>query len=391
MTSERAAVGSLGRDRAFPIILTAAYAVAVGQGLVLPFLPDLLARVEPAGAAAHGREVGLVMAVYFAGGLATASYWGRLSDRFGRRQVMLIGMTGFAVTLALTTTATSLAGLYLLRALNGAFGVAVIPVGLAAVADRFPDGPDRGRRFAWINAAVVIGFLSGPALGELAAAGGWRWPFYASALFAASAALPLLGMPATARTPMARPASGQPGRRSGLALTLAVSALAAGGLAAMEVVVAMAPEARGLTRQSVSFLFSLCALLMLAAQLLQFRGQDAAWRATRRLRTMLALETIALGGVALAGGIWGLAISISILAWSTATLMLLTSYLASRQSPAAQGWGLGLQSAAATAGQLAGSSLVSWLDPTRGVGALWLFALATGLLCLGGFPLRARR
>lgn len=379
------------RDRTFVIALVAAYAIAVGQGFILPFLPGLLQRIGTGGTAERAGQVGLVMAAFFAGGLFTASLWGWLSDRFGRRRVLLAGMIGFAVTLALTAVETSLSGLYLLRVLNGAFSVAVIPVALAVVADQFPDGAIRGRRFAWLNAVVVAGYLSGPVLGELVATAGRNWPFYAPALLVAGAAISVLLLLMTASAPISvQLAAPDPPRRRDLALLLAVSATAAGGLAATEVFVAMAPEAHSLTRQSVSLLFGLCALTMLAAQLLQFRKSNAGQHAARLLRAMLALEAVALAAAPFGDGFWGLAVTISILAWSTATLLLFSSYLVSQLTPAAKGWGLGLQYAAVAGGQLVGSMLVGGLAKTGGIVPLWLFAVAAGLLCLGANRLAPR-
>ncbi|MBI5941032.1 MAG: MFS transporter [Caulobacterales bacterium] len=371
------------RDRIFGIALVLAYTVSVGQGFVLPFLPDLLERIETAEAADRADQVGLAMAAFFAGGLLTAPLWGWLSDRFGRRPVLLAGMIGFALTLALTARVNSVPGLYLFRALNGAFGVAVVPITLATVADLFPEAAERGCRFAWINAVVVFGYLSGPVLGELLSRVGWTWFFAAPALLAAAVTAPVFLLPkATPLRSTVQQALASPPGRTRLALWLAVSATAAGGLAAMEVVVAMAPEARGLTRSSVSLLFGVCSLLMLGAQLLQFLKSDTGQQAARLTTPMLALQVIALGAVSLIDGFWGLAAAISILAWSAATLLLFSSYLISRLTPASHGWGLGLQYAAAATGQFLGSTLVSGLGGARGAGALWLFALAAGLLCL---------
>lgn len=292
-------------------------------------------------------------------------------------------MIGFALTLALTARVNSVLGLYFFRGLNGAFGVAVVPITLAAVADLFPEAAARGRRFAWINAIVVIGYLSGPVLGELLSTVGWTWFFAAPALLATAVAATVFFLPKAPpmRTAVRQSQAAPPGRTR-LALWLAVSATAAGGLAAMEVAVAMAPEARGLTRSSVSLLFGICSLLMLGAQLLQFLKSDTGQQAARLTAPMLMLEAIALGAVTFVGGFWGLAVAISILAWSTATLLLFSSYLISRLSPASHGWGLGLQYSAAAMGQFLGSTLVSGLTGARGAGALWLFALAAGLLCL---------
>ncbi len=371
------------RDRIFLVALVLAFTVSVGQGFVLPFLPDLLARIGTTDAADRADQVGLAMAAFFAGGLLTASLWGWLSDRFGRRPMLLAGMIGFALTLALTARVNSVFGLYLFRALNGAFGVAVVPITLAAVADLFPEAAARGRRFAWINAIVVIGYLGGPVLGELLSRVGWTWFFVAPALLAAAVTAPVFLLPkATPLRTAVQQAPVVPAGRTRLALWLAVSATAAGGLAAMEVVVAMAPEARGLTRSSVSLLFGICSLLMLGAQLLQFLKPDTGQQAARLTTPMLALQAIALGAVAFIGGFWGLAAAISILAWSAATLLLFSSYVISRLSPASHGWGLGLQYAAAATGQFLGSTLVSGLAGARGAGALWLFALAAGLLCV---------
>ena len=165
-----------------------AYVVAVGYSVVLPFLPGLVGRAADAGdAAARARTVGGLVAAFSAAALMLSPAWGWLSDRWGRRPVLLLGMTGFAATLALSAWDDSLWRLYLYRGLNGAFSAAVTPVAFAFVADRSADDLDRARRFAWLNALVLAGY----ALGD-------RWELVESYVGVASKAVVVLVLAAAA-------------------------------------------------------------------------------------------------------------------------------------------------------------------------------------------------
>lgn len=134
----------------------------VGFGIVLPLLPFYGDRFG-----ASGVEIGLLVAVYSAAQLLFSPLWGRLSDRFGRRPILIIGLVGSAVSYLIFGYARSLLVLFISRIMAGVGG-ANIPVAQAYIAD-ITDPEDRAGSMGLIGAAFGLGFIFGPALGGLLA------------------------------------------------------------------------------------------------------------------------------------------------------------------------------------------------------------------------------
>ena len=152
------------------------FIVSAGYGALLPVLPGWLASMLPgANANEVGRHVGFLSGVYAAGVLVGAPLWGVVSDRVGRGRVMMLGLVGYVASLLLLLipAVASLWGIYTLRATTGFFVAAVVPVVAALVAEHTPE-KQRARRFAWLGAMSLLGFLFGPAL-SAAASGVGPW------------------------------------------------------------------------------------------------------------------------------------------------------------------------------------------------------------------------
>lgn len=132
----------------------------VGFGIVLPILP-FYARDLGAG----GLQVGLLVTVYSAVQLVMAPLWGRISDRFGRRRVLILGLLGSAAAYIIFARADSLALLFLSRIVGG-IGGSTIPVAQAYIADVTPP-TRRAGNMGLIGAAFGLGFVIGPALGGI--------------------------------------------------------------------------------------------------------------------------------------------------------------------------------------------------------------------------------
>ena len=109
-------------------------------------------------------HVGLLTGVYALGQLFFAPAWGRLSDRTGRRPLVLLGIGGYVIAQVLFGVATSLPLLYAARILGGILSSATLPVSAAYVADMTTEA-ERGRGMAWLGTATSLGFVVGPALG----------------------------------------------------------------------------------------------------------------------------------------------------------------------------------------------------------------------------------
>jgi DHA1 family tetracycline resistance protein-like MFS transporter len=154
----------------------------VGFGIVLPILPryaeDL--HVSPG-------VIGLVVASFSVAQMVGAPLIGRLSDRIGRKPVLVLSLAGTAVGSLVTGVAGSVWILLLGRVIDGSSGASV-SVAQAAVAD-VADPDQRPRLLGLLGAAFGVGFVVGPAIGALAAFGGPHIPFFVAAAIAGTNAL----------------------------------------------------------------------------------------------------------------------------------------------------------------------------------------------------------
>lgn len=151
----------------------------LAMGVVIPVLPKLveeLSNASPADAVRIGGWIALTWAV--AQFIATPIQ-GALSDRFGRRPVLLLSMTGLGLDYVLTALAPSIAWLFIARALSGATA-ASFSTANAYIADTTPP-EKRPQAFGLMGAAFGIGFVVGPALGGLAGSYDPRLPFWVAA------------------------------------------------------------------------------------------------------------------------------------------------------------------------------------------------------------------
>ena len=155
----------------------------LGFGIVLPLLPRYARDFD-----ANGLELGLLMASFSAMQLLFAPLWGRLSDRRGRRPMIMLGLGGSTASYVLFAVADTYALLLVSRLLAGLFA-ATIGTAQAYIAD-VTGRDDRGKEMALIGAAFGIGFTLGPVLGWLAHEfGGVRGPGFVAAGFSLVALL----------------------------------------------------------------------------------------------------------------------------------------------------------------------------------------------------------
>ena len=146
----------------------------VGFGIVLPLLP-----LYADGFGATGTAVGLLVTVYSVAQFFMAPLWGRLSDRFGRKPILVLGLLGSALAYLVFAWSRSLAWLFASRILAG-IGGATIPVAEAYIADVTPPARRAGN-MGLIGAAFGLGFTIGPALGGVMASVSFEAPGYLAA------------------------------------------------------------------------------------------------------------------------------------------------------------------------------------------------------------------
>jgi multidrug resistance protein len=165
----------------------------VGFGIVVPILPRYAERFG-----ASPTTVGLLVASFSIAQLVFAPIWGRVSDRIGRKPVLIASLIGTALGSLLTGLAGTLWLLFAGRIVDGISGASV-SVAQAAVAD-IAEPAQRARLLGLLGAAFGLGFVAGPAIGALAVLGGPHVPFLiAAAIAAVNAVIAWRRLPETKR------------------------------------------------------------------------------------------------------------------------------------------------------------------------------------------------
>ena len=168
---------SKSKNASLAIVYITVFIDLMGFGIILPLLPFYAVAYG-----ASGLWVGILTTAYSAAQFAGAPIIGRLSDRFGRRPILLTALAGSALSLTMTGLATNLYMLVAARALAGLFGGS-IAAAQAYVAD-VTTVTDRSKYMGLLGASIGMGFVFGPAIGAALSSFG----FGAAALVAAGIA-----------------------------------------------------------------------------------------------------------------------------------------------------------------------------------------------------------
>lgn len=364
--------------RQLTFLAAALFIVSLGYGALMPVLPAWLAQFPGSRDAADiAREVGFLSGSYAAGVLIGAPLWGYVSDRIGRRRILMIGMVGFVASLLLLLVAPSWGSLWVIYALRTAAGLcvaAVIPVVPAIVAEHTPEA-QRARRFAWLGAASLGGFLFGPVLYALGLALA-RW--FGAGGAAASADLVILMsavlgaaiMLGLAWTLPPRPASAVSAdtvtttdKAMNVVALFGLSGVAMFVLSGFEVgIVLQGQQHVGLTTQQISLMFAECSLAMLTVNALLFFTsllEKVPSRVLVIVGMLVSLTGLAILAVHEETG-W-MYLGVSLTGAGIGLVLPVIAYLAAATSPRRLGAVMGGITAAAGLGQVLGSSAGGWL------------------------------
>lgn len=156
------------------VLMLTVFVDMLGFLIVLPLLPFYAERLG-----ASPFLVGALVSSFALAQVAAAPLWGRLSDRLGRRPMILAGLTVSAVAYVIFESADAVWLLFVSRLVQGAGG-GTVGVVQAYLSDSVPKG-DRAKALGWLTAASSAGVMAGPAIGSLAAAWGVVGPGYLAA------------------------------------------------------------------------------------------------------------------------------------------------------------------------------------------------------------------
>ena len=354
-------------------LMLAVFTVSVGFGVVLPLLPYLIERLLGVGvqAAQVSRHTGLLTAVYTFSLFLFAPMWGRLSDRRGSREVLLIGLLGFGITMLVFSLVESLNAVYIERLLSGFFAAAVTPVAAATIGNFTTIKEGRARRLSFVSLAGIAGFLLGPMLGVFVTriatnlltltlpAGSITIPLAATAMlaFLVSAAVAFAvprskgnNQPKSAKTASDNKTTWLVPKL--LILTFIVSA----GVGVFEVGLALrGKQELSLTPYQIALMFTECSLVMFVMQAIIF----SPWFKPDKTRWLItpALFVLAVGLFLIpwAANFKLMLVVIGAVAASAGILSPILTYWISAKAGSAQGWELGKQTAAASLGVTLGS------------------------------------
>ena len=394
MTRKRGRTG-LRLPAGFGTIWTTVAVDLIGFGIVLPILPLYAERFG-----ASPAKVGLLLSSFSVAQVLMAPVWGRLSDRYGRKPVLLVSLFGTAIGSFLTGAATTLWLLFIGRLVDGASGASV-SVAQAAVADLAPE-EQRPHLFGLLGAAFGVGFVLGPAIGALAAFVGPRVPFYLAgsvALLNAVVALRRLPETATVRAAV-HPADRAQASSNSVPTTLsakranavlwrlaAVAFIAMLAFSGFEATFALFGQRRfHLSLSSTGGVFTVIGLVLVGVQGGLVRPTVKRLGPEQTLRLGLGLNVVGLAALAAAHN-WGVLIAALVLlvvgqGLATPTI---TTLVASRAGEVRRGAALGVQQAASGAARIIGPSGAGALFGHAGVAVPYaagagLTAAAVGLL-----------
>ncbi|MCY3410013.1 MAG: MFS transporter [Candidatus Heimdallarchaeota archaeon] len=149
------------KSRSLAVLALALFVDSLGFGLVIPLLPFFATSLG-----ANEIQYGLLISVFAFCHFLFAPIWGRLSDQYGRRPIILIGVLGSSVSFILFGLSNTLGFLFVTRIITGFFTAATLSTANAYIADSTTK-EERSKYYGILGAANGLGFTLGPAIGGL--------------------------------------------------------------------------------------------------------------------------------------------------------------------------------------------------------------------------------
>lgn len=334
--------------RSLWVLMTTAFVDMLGFAMVFPLLPFYAKNLG-----ATPFTIGLLISSFSIAQLATAPLWGRLSDRYGRRPILMVGLAAAGVAYVVFGLASSIWLLLLSRTVQGAGG-GTTGVIQAYVGDSL-EKSERAKGLGWLSASTSAGVMIGPAIGSLAAHLG-----HAAPGFIAAGLCFLNVIFAWRYLPESRPKIGQPKRHIREALwhvlrhplapqprLIWIYAIGMGAFTAMSSVVALYLNARfGITEKTIGLVFVYIGALAVVMRALVLGWFVDRFGETRVMRLGAIIFAVGLTLYTVPNTIWLMALVLPLVPIGQALLFPSVTALSSHRSdPAELGQMMGVQQA----------------------------------------------
>jgi MFS family permease len=376
------------------VLMVTAFVDMMGGLIVFPLIPfyaertlghgPLWTALDAVGLGGTGTAVSLMVMMFPIAQLISAPYWGRFSDRFGRRPALMVGLGSSAAAYLIFAFADSLELLVLCRLVQGAGG-GTVGVIQAYVADATAP-EDRAKALGWLSAATNAGLVIGPAIGSFAAVIAlvnmvFAWQYLAESHTTAGHASPDGTKRRGTREALRRVLthSREPASR-----LIWIYAITMGAFQGANTVLALLLASKfGVTERTIGFVFTYIGAISLITRAAVL-GRLVSWLGELRLSRygMLLLAT-GLAGMALSTNFPALAFFLALMPLGTAfTFPCVTGLLSGVVSPHERGLYMGMQQTFGGAGRVIGPIYAGWAFDHLGPGVPYYTAAVVVLLTI---------
>ncbi|WP_424765918.1 MFS transporter [Paenibacillus sp. sgz302251] len=378
------------KDNRMIIVMAILMTTFLGFGIIIPVMPEIILATNPDNAEIH---TGRMLAIYSLVAFILSPLWGSLSDRIGRRPIILIGVLGFAASFLLFGLSSgNLSLMYLSRILGGLFSGAVASVIVAYVADITP--PERRTKgMGLVGMSIGLGFTFGPGFGGMLSVVSLETPFFAASGLAlitfvlAAWKLKESLAPEQRKTKAEKRVSRWTAFRGPLKYLYVLAFFVTFTLAGLEATLQFFGIRRfDVTPFQVGIMFFVCGLVGALVQGGIVRRRIKKGEETKYIAIGLVISALGFFLLLAAHSLWWATLSLAVFGIGNALIRPCVTSLITQKTTVGQGVASGLSSSMDSLGRVAGPLLGSFFF-TIDMGLPYLLG---GILCLAALVLLVR-
>lgn len=350
------------RKRAMGLLFGVLLLVMLGFSVLFPVEPYYVKRFG-----ANALTMGIIVGIYSTMQFIFAPVWGVVSDRVGRRPVLMVGLLGYMISQTFFGLATQLWMLFAARALAGILSAATMPTAMAYIAD-ITAPEERAKGMGLLGAAFGLGVIIGPGVGGTLGAVALSLPFFLSAGLAGAALVAVFvllpeSLPETARAGKHAPRSSRWSAFSwDIAALYGVTLALSLGMAGIEVTFGFfAADRLGLTTNQTGWVFVAMGIVASFVQGYLVGKLQKSMGESRMMLGGLVLGALGMLGVAVSHSPVTATAAICLLAAGTGLSRPSNSSLISLRAPGGQGVAIGLMDSFDSLGRIGGPLLGGFL------------------------------